>query len=334
MKIIFFGTPDFAVPSLQRLLAEPGIQVLAVVTQPDKRRGRGNELIPSAIKQVATAHHLPVWQPQRIKQDPAILGQLKALAADFFVVVAYGQLLSPEILAMPRLGCINNHGSLLPDYRGAAPIQWAIYHGDEMTGITTMLMDAGMDTGPLLLQATLPIPLLASAAEVGVALADLAAELMVKTLWELESGQIQPIPQVEALATKAPLIKKADYELDWSRSGIALHHQIRGFYPDCLTQFRGLALKITATAPLGAKYWPLLPPELAALAPDWPEARLNAPGDRPGTIIGIVKSLGPILRTGEGSLLLRQVQPSSKRLQSGWEFANGFRLNLGEQLGQ
>lgn len=334
MRIVFFGTPDFAVPCLEQLLTEPGIEVLAVVTQPDKRRGRGNDLIPSAVKQVALSHQLPILQPQRIKQDRETLAQLQALSADFFVVIAYGQLLSPEILAMPRLGCINNHGSLLPTYRGAAPIQWALYQGETLTGITTMLMDAGMDTGPMLLKATLPISLLATAAEVGADLAKLGAELMLKTLWGLDGGQIQPIPQDNAQATAAPLIKKENYKLDWSRSAIALHNQIRGFYPDCLTQFRGLPLKITGTAPLGDNYWPRLPPELAALAQEWPDSRLANPGDSPGTVIGIVKHLGPIVRTGKGSLLLRQVQPSGKRMQSGWDFANGFRLQLGEYLGE
>ncbi|MBW4552498.1 MAG: methionyl-tRNA formyltransferase [Aphanocapsa sp. GSE-SYN-MK-11-07L] len=328
MKIVFFGTPDFAVPSLKRLLVEPEVEVLAIATQPDKRRGRGSQLIPSPVKQVALAHRLPVLQPQRIKQDQPTLAELKALAADFFVVVAYGQILSPEILAMPRWGCINNHGSLLPKYRGAAPIQWAIHHGQTTTGITTMLMDAGMDTGAMLLKASLEIGLLENAAEVGDKLAEIGAELIIQTLRGLQAGQIEPVPQDSTQATYAPLIKKADYELDWSKSAIALHNQIRGFYPDCLTQFRGSPLKIMATAPLASAAWANLPLDLQTLAAEWSE-----PGSAdPGTIVGIAKNVGPIVQTGEGYLLLRQVQPMGKRLQSGSDFANGMRLQVGEKL--
>lgn len=333
MKIAFFGTPDFAVPSLKRLLREPDIEVLAVVTQPDKRRGRGSQLVPSPIKQLALAHSLPVWQPQRIKQDPETLDKLRSLGADCFVVVAYGQILSQEILDMPRLGCVNNHGSLLPRYRGAAPIQWALYHGETVTGITTMRMDAGMDTGAMLLTASIPIGLLDNAWDLSQQLAEVGAELLVQTLWGLNSGEIQALPQDPAQATYAPLIKKADYWLDWSRSAIALHNQIRGFFPDCQTSFRGAPLKICATVPLGTDYWPDLPPELQGLAQDWPAARLTPAGAIPGTVVEVAKLLGPVVQTGQGCLLLRQVQPTGKRQQSGWDFANGMRLQPGERLG-
>ena len=171
MQVIFFGTPQFAVPSLERLLLRPEFEVLAVVTQPDKRRGRGQRTIPSAVKKVALEHQLPVWQPQRIKKDAETLAKLKQASADAFVVVAYGQILSPEILAMPKLGCINVHGSILPKYRGAAPIQWSLYHGETETGVTTMLMDEGMDTGAMLLKAYTPVGLLDSAHQVAARLA-------------------------------------------------------------------------------------------------------------------------------------------------------------------
>ena len=147
IKVIFWGTPQFAVPALTSLLTDSRFNVLGIVTQPDKRRGRGNQLIPSPVKQLALAHGLRVWQPARVKKDAQVLEELRSQQADAFVVVAYGQILSPEILAMPRLGCVNAHGSLLPFYRGAAPIQWSIFNGDAVTGVTTMLMDAGMDTG-------------------------------------------------------------------------------------------------------------------------------------------------------------------------------------------
>lgn len=180
MRIVFFGTPQFAVPSLESLLGHPEFEVVAVVTQPDKRRGRGNQLTPSPVKTVALAHQIPVWQPQRVKKEVETLVQLKQSGADAFVVVAYGQILSQEILDMPRLGCINVHGSLLPKYRGAAPIQWCLYHGEVETGITTMLIDAGMDTGAMLLKAYTPIHLLDNAQDLAQKLAKLGANLLGK----------------------------------------------------------------------------------------------------------------------------------------------------------
>ena len=147
MKIVFFGTPQFAVPTLEALLGSPEFEVAAVVTQPDKRRGRGNDLSPSPVKTIAQSHQIPVWQPQRVKKDAETLETLRSLNADVFVVIAYGQILSQEILDLPKFGCVNVHGSILPKYRGAAPIQWCLYHGETETGMTTMLMDAGMDTG-------------------------------------------------------------------------------------------------------------------------------------------------------------------------------------------
>ncbi|HEY9859846.1 MAG TPA: methionyl-tRNA formyltransferase, partial [Candidatus Obscuribacterales bacterium] len=166
-------------------------------------------------------------------------------------MVAYGQILSQRILDMPRLGCINGHGSILPQYRGAAPIQWCLYHGETETGITTMLMDAGMDTGPMLLKATTSIGLLDTVQDLATRLAELSADLLVDTLLKLEWREVQPVPQDAAAATYAPLIQKQDYWLDWLRSAIALHNQVRGFFPNCVATFRDTALKIESTLPLG-----------------------------------------------------------------------------------
>jgi methionyl-tRNA formyltransferase len=331
MRVVFFGTPQFAVPSLEKLLSHSEFEVLAVVTQPDKRRGRGNQLTPSPVKAVALAHQLPVWQPQRIKKDPETLEQLAAFRADAFVVVAYGQILSQQILDMPRLGCVNGHGSILPQYRGAAPIQWCLYHGEAETGITTMLMDAGMDTGPMLLKAYTPIGLLDTAQELAARLAELSADLLVETLLKLEQQTVQPTPQDAALATYAPLIQKQDYWLDWSRSAIALHNQIRGFFPNCVATFRDTALKIESTIPLGPAYWEALPPEFQALEADWPQ--FTAHQLAPGSVVNIAKGLGPIVATGDGFILLCEVKLAGKRSQSGWDFANGARLEVGEVLG-
>lgn len=330
MNIIFFGTPEFAVPSLERLLAHSDFNVLAVVTQPDKRRGRGNQLIPSPVKAIAQAHNLSLYQPKRVKKDEETLDNLRTAQADAFVVIAYGQILSQEMLEMPRLGCVNAHGSILPKYRGAAPIQWSLYHGEAETGMTTMLMDAGMDTGPMLLEAHTPVALLDNFDDLAERLASIGADLLIETLLQLNQQAIQPTPQDDAQATYAPLIKKEDYWLDWSRSAIALHNQVRGFFPTCSAIFRGDALKIMATAPLASTYTAQLPPELGTIAQNWSQA---APIAQLGEVVGILKGEGAIVKTGEGVLLLRSVQLPGKRPQSGWDFANGTRLTLGEVLG-
>ncbi|RZM78931.1 methionyl-tRNA formyltransferase [Leptolyngbya iicbica] len=330
MRIVFFGTPQFAVPSLEALIAQPEFDVAAVVTQPDKRRGRGKQVMPSPVKQIATDANLPVWQPKRIKKDAATLDHLAALNADAFVVVAYGQILSTQILTMPRLGCVNAHGSLLPKYRGAAPIQWCLYHGETETGIDTMLMDAGMDTGPVLLEGKRPIGLLDNALDLAKDLAAISAELLPATLQQLDAGSLTPKPQNDDAATYAPLIQKADYQLDWTKSAIALHNQIRGFYPNCMTTFRDKEMKLEATVPLGDNYWPQLPEDYQGLQSHLPS---TASDSEPGTVVAIAKNRGPIIQTGDGWLLLQTVKPSGKKAQSGWDFANGNRLEIGERLG-
>jgi methionyl-tRNA formyltransferase len=329
MKIVFFGTPQFAVPSLSALIQHPDFEVLAVVTQPDKRRGRGNELSPSPVKAIATAHQIPVIQPQSIKKSSEDLTQLRRYAADCFVVVAYGQILSQEILDFPRYGCINGHGSLLPKYRGAAPIQWCLYSGETITGMTTMMMDIGMDTGAMLLKSQHPIGLLDNAQDLAAVLSQQSADLLIQTLPQLASGSLTPIVQDESAATYAALIKKPDYDLDWTNSTIALHNQIRGFYPNCVTQFRGQGLKIMATMPLAPALAAQLPPEYAAVIAQ----AATATAVEAGTVATIVKNFGVVMQTGDGLLLLHQVQPAGKKAQSGWDFANGLRVAVGERLG-
>jgi methionyl-tRNA formyltransferase len=329
MKIVFLGTPQFAVPTLERLLSCETFEVAAVVTQPDKRRGRGNDLMPSPVKGVAVAHHSPVWQPQRIKKDREVLDLLRASGADAFVVVAYGQILSQEILEMPRLGCINGHGSLLPQYRGAAPIQWCLYHGEAETGITTMLMDAGMDTGAMLLKAVTPIAPFDNAQDLAKTLAVVTADLIVDTLLGLDQGSIQSIPQDHEQATYAPLISKENYGLDWTRGAIALHNQVRGFYPNCITTFRDQLLKVTATAPITLP----LNGDRASLPLDLQHyAGSDSLETAPGTVVELLKNQGAVVETGEGRLLLKEVQMAGKRSQSGWDFVNGTRLQVGEVL--
>jgi methionyl-tRNA formyltransferase len=329
MRIVFFGTPKFAIPTLEKLLSQPEFEVVGVVTQPDKKRGRGNQLMPSPVKTLALSHEIPIWQPARIKKDPNTIAALQNLQADVFVVIAYGQILSQEILDLPKLGCINVHGSILPAYRGAAPIQRCLTDGVNITGITTMLMDAGMDTGAMLLKDTVPVNLLDKAHQLAANLAVKGADLLVNTLIDL--NKITPIPQEHLGATYAPPIQKSEYEIDWTRSSISLHNQIRGFYPDCVTNLRGQPLKITASAPLGAEVWADLPVEIQKLQPEIDS--LDDQSVPPGTIVKIAKSLGPIVQTGDGYLLLREVQLSGKRPQSGVDLVNGMRLALGEVLG-
>jgi methionyl-tRNA formyltransferase len=329
MRIVFFGTPQFAIPTLERLLAESAFQVVGVVTQPDKNRGRGNQLSPSPIDRVASAYQLPIWKPARIKKDPDTIAALRDLGADIFVVVAYGQILSQEILDSPKLGCINVHGSLLPEYRGAAPIQRCLTDGVNRTGITTMLMDAGMDTGAMLLKYETPVDLFDNADRLAAKLAVEGARLLVETIHSF--GRITPMPQEDADATFAPPIAKSEYTIDWTRSNISLHNQIRGFYPSCVATFRTQPLKIMATAPMGDEFAAGLPAELQKLLPEL--ASLDLSSSEPGTVVKIAKGLGPIVQTGSGCLLLREVQLAGKRPQSGTDLVNGSRLAVGEVLG-
>lgn len=332
MKIVFFGTPQFAVPTLEKLLKHSEHQVLGVVTQPDKRRGRGNKLTPSPVKTLATAHNIPVWQPNKIKKDTDTLNQLQELDVDVFVVVAYGQILSKQVLDIPKIFCINVHGSILPEYRGAAPIQWCLYNGETETGITTMLMDVGMDTGDMLLKATTPIKLLDNSQTLANQLAVIGADLLLETLAKIETQELTPIHQDDTQATYASLIKKDDYKIDWSKTAIELHNQIRGFYPNCFTTFRNQTLKITATVPLDSKYIQELPETIQSKLDNLPE--LSTVSIQPGEVAQIVKGIGAIVQTGSGFLWLREVQPTGKRLQSGWDFVNGTRLTTGELMGE
>ena len=330
MQVIFFGTPQFAVPTLQKLLDHPRFNVIGVVTQPDKRRGRGKQLIPSAVKKIALNHNIPIWQPKRIKKDQDTLSQLKNSQADAFVVVAYGQILSLEILQMPKVGAINVHGSILPQYRGAAPIQWCLYNGDRQTGITTMLMDEGMDTGDMLLKAYTDINLFENAYQIAEKLANQGADLLIETLEKLESNEIQAVPQNNEEATYASLINTDDFIVDWNKSAIAIHNQIRGFYPNCFTSFRDDKLKIMATIPMDDDY-------LQSLDESYQELNnqlksLDKTIGKPGEVIGLIKNFGPVIKTGKGLLLLSEIQRSGKRPQSGWDLVNGTHLKVGELL--
>jgi methionyl-tRNA formyltransferase len=313
MRVIFFGTPEFAVPTLEKLFAEPDFEVVGVVSQPDTRRGRGNQVSPPPVKATAIANNpdLKIWQSDRLKKDQSVLSELADLAADVFVVVAYGQILSKKILNMPKYGCINVHGSLLPKYRGAAPIQWAIANGERKTGITTMQMDAGIDTGAMLLKTELEILPEDNTDTLSVKLANLGADLLIDTLRRLET--ITPEPQDDSRSCYSPMIGREDWELDWAMEAIALHNRIRAFYPNCYTDFRGQRLKITKT-------------EVVT------ELIESVNLENVGQVIEIRKGKGFVVQTGKGLLLIQEVQPAGKKLQSGWDFVNGARIAIGESL--
>ena len=331
MKIVFFGTPQFAVTTLAKLIENSQIEVVAVVTQPDKRRGRGSKTLPSAVKKLTLEYDLPIWQPSRIKKDRQTLDKLKAIGADAFVVVAYGQILSTEILSMPKLGCINVHGSLLPKYRGAAPIQWSIVNGDRITGITTMLMDKGMDTGDMLLKAETEIKLLDNARDLADKLSQQGADLLLKTLFKLQQQEITFTPQDDSEATYARLINKADFAIDWSKPALEIHNQVRGFFPNCVAKLEDKKLKVIATVPVTKEIIEQIPEDYRTLQQQY--SKLASLTGEPGEIVKNVKNLGALVQTGSGLLLLTQVQLAGKRSQSGWDFVNGMRIEPGTKLG-
>lgn len=317
MRLVFMGTPDFAVPTLQALV-RGGHEVVGIFTQPDRPAGRGKNLKPSPVKVAAEELGLPVFQPEKIK-TPEAIQQLRELTPEGIIVVAYGQILSKEILKLPPRGCINVHASLLPAYRGAAPIHWAVIQGETRTGVTTMLMDEGLDTGDMLLKREVTIAPNATTGEVHDALAHLGGEIILDTLAALDQGSLNPTPQTGE-SNYAPLLKREHEQLDWSRRATDLHNQIRGLnpWPGAFTIFRGEPLKVW-------KSKPYLPSE-AVLTDISGEGH---PKGVPGQILQVVAE-GIVVQTGEGSLLLLEVQPAGKRSMMAKDFFNGRHGTIGE----
>lgn len=307
MRVVYLGTPEFAVPPLERLL-EAGYDVSLVVTQPDRPKGRGRQLAASPVKVCAARHGLPLFQPDRIRR-PECVERLRQEGADVMVVVGYGQIIPQAIIDLPRLGIINVHASLLPKYRGAAPIQWAVAQGETVTGVTTMRIDAGLDTGDMLLKAEVEIGPEETAAELSPRLARAGAELLLRTLAGLEQGTITPQPQDHSQATLAPMLKKEDGLIAWSWPASAVHNRVRGMqpWPGACTTFRGQTLQIWRT-------------------------RLRDEAAPPG----VLRKAGRALVAGcggGGSVELLEVQLEGKKRMSGEAFANGQRLTQDEQLG-
>jgi methionyl-tRNA formyltransferase len=244
LRVGFLGTPETAVPSLERLVGA-GFDVAAVLTQPDRPKGRGQQFAAPPVKHTALAHGLPVWQPEKLKQ-PELVESLRALKLDAMAVVAYGKIIPQAIIDIPPLGIINVHFSLLPAYRGAAPVQWAIANGETRTGVTTMRIDAGLDTGDILLVQETEIGPEETAVELGERLAETGADLLVETLRGLKKGAITPRPQDHARATHAPLLRKEDGRIDWAWPAAKIHNRVRGFqpWPGAFCSFRGQILHI------------------------------------------------------------------------------------------
>lgn len=247
MRVIFMGTPDFAVPSLEKLL-EAGYEVCAVYTQPDKPKGRGHKLQASPVKEFALRYGLPVLQPVTLRNEE-VQQELRSWNADAFIVVAYGKILPKAVLDMAPLGCINVHGSLLPKYRGAAPIQWTVIHGEKTGGVTTMFLGEGVDTGDMLLKAETPVGEEETAGELFDRLKDLGAQLLLDTLRQLEEGTLKPTPQKEEEATHAPMLTKELSVLDWTKPAQELHDLIRGLnpWPSAYSYLEGRKLKLHAS---------------------------------------------------------------------------------------
>ncbi len=303
------GTSSFAVPSLERLCTSTH-GVLAVVTQPDRPQGRGRRISPSPVKQTALAYGLPVLQPQRAR-DPAFLADLKAIAPDIIVVVAYGQLLPPKLLALPPKGCVNVHASLLPKYRGAAPVNWALIHGERVTGVTIMLMDESLDTGPILLQVAQDIDPADNAQTLQDRLARLGAETLLQALAGLASGTLKPVPQEHEQATYAPKLRKEDGHVRWQQSAVDIANLIRGVtpWPGALTTHAGKPLRI----------WRAM-------------ARAAEAEETPGTVAQIDRQ-GVWVATGDGYVVLQEVQPAGRRRMDAGAYARGHGLRVGDVLG-
>jgi methionyl-tRNA formyltransferase len=313
MRIIFMGTPEFAVPSLESLLNSEH-EVVGVVTQPDRPKGRGQAVVASPIKQLAQTQGLSILQPEKMK-SPDLLQALAAWRPDMIAVTAYGRILPKSILDLPPGGCVNVHGSLLPKYRGAAPIQWALINGDKETGITTMFMDEGMDTGAMLLQRAIPIEPDDTAAELGHRLAKVGGELLVETLKGLAEQTIIPQPQNSEHVTYAPLLSKESGIIEWTQTARHIASRIRGLspWPGCYTFLQDLRLVV----------WKALA-ETAMI--DGAKTRLPA-----GTILEVNKK-DFIVVTGEGVLRVTEVQPANKKRMTVEQFLQGRSLQSGEVL--
>jgi methionyl-tRNA formyltransferase len=308
LDLVFCGTPSFAVPTLEKLV-DAGFRVPLVITQPDRPKGRGLELVSSPVKQTAEKRGLPIYQPEKIKQNQELRAKLEAVHPKAIIVVGYGRIIPRWMLQLPEYGNINLHASLLPKYRGAAPIQWAIASGETVTGVTTMRIDEGLDTGDILLQKETTITPEETAETLSPKLAVVGADLIVETLRGLQAGTLRPQQQNDELATLAPILKKEDGRIDFRRSAQEIYNRLRGFqpWPGAFTSFRGRGLNITAIKPASEQV---------------PQGEL------------LVKNGQLFVGCGDGSAIeLLEVQLDGKKRISAGDFVHGYRSQTGERLG-
>ena len=309
MKVVYMGTPDFAVGALESII-EAGHEVVLVVTQPDKPKGRGKEMQMTPVKKRAIAHDIPVFQPVKIKEREAV-EYLKTFEADIFVVAAFGQILSSEILHMPKYGCVNIHASLLPMYRGAAPIQAVILNKEKETGVTIMQMDEGLDTGDMLMKESIPIAADETGESLHDKLSELGAEMIVKALVAIEEGSLTPVPQGDGKTCYASMLKKELGHIDWNKSADDIEHLVRGLYPwpGTFTFLNGKMMKICAVA-----------------LSDCPVS------GKPGELCEVTKD-SLIVNTGEGTLEIKELQPEGKKRMTVHDFLLGNKLEKGMYFG-
>ena len=309
MRIVFMGTPDFAVGALEALV-EAGHEVVAVVTQPDKPKGRGKEMQFTPVKICALKHNIEVFQPIKIK-NPEAISVLREYKADLFVVAAFGQILSKEILDMPKYGCVNIHASLLPKYRGAAPIQWAILDGEKETGVTIMQMNEGLDTGDMLTKVIVPIEDTDTGESLFDKLAEAGAKLLVETIPQIEAGSLKGELQDDSLSSYAKMIKKEMGHIDWSKEAVVLERLVRGMnsWPSAYTHYNGKTLKVwEAVVETG-------------------EAKAE-----PGTVVEVTKDCIKV-QTGQNLLVLKQIQLEGKKRMDVAAFLLGYKVETGTVLG-
>ncbi len=310
MRVVFWGTPDFAVESLKAILKSKH-QVIAVVTQPDKPKGRGKKFTPPPVKVVAEEHGIPVLQPEKVKENKELYEDLKKLNPDIFVVVAYGKILPKEIIELPKYKTINVHASLLPEYRGAAPIQRAIMDGKEKTGVCIMEITERLDAGDIYKCVEIPISEEDDIISVHNKLAKAGADLLIKVLDQIEKGEIKKRPQDDSKATYAKPIKKEEGRIDWNRSAREIFNQIRALkvWPKAFTNFRDKQIKIIEAEVLDE----------------------NSKGI-PGEVVQIIKGKGFVVQTGKGKILIKKIQfPNSKPI-SGDDAVRGYHIKIGEKL--
>lgn len=324
MKIVFMGTPDFAVPALKALAESAKHEVSLVVTQPDRPRGRSGKPAPSDVKLCAEQYGIPVFQPEKIREEAAV-EQLRRENADIFVVAAFGQLLPKTILEMPRFGCINIHGSLLPAYRGAAPVQWAVLDGQKEAGDTIMQMNEGLDTGDILMQESIPLSADETAGSLYDKLSSMGGPLLLKALDAIEAGTVTPVPQGDSGTHYAKMLRKEMGNIDWTKSAEEIGRLVRGLnpWPSAYTHWNGKMLKIWMAETVTQE-------ELSALGCDEKNG-MDLKEAQPGTVMIVTKDT-LMVQTGDGLLALTELQMEGKKRMPVQAFLMGCRMQTGEKL--